>query len=63
MKGDHNQQRSTELEKLQEDSSLQARQTIALEKIAEALDDVRREFRSLGNTLTRIAHRLGRQDD
>jgi hypothetical protein len=61
--GDDDQPRSAERQKLQENLSLETRQTIALERIADAFDDLRNEFRNMGTALTRIANRVGRRDD
>jgi hypothetical protein len=39
------------------------RQTVALERIAEALDDLRAQFKTVGDALNRLANRAGRHDD
>ena len=41
----------------------QRRQTLALERIAEAMDDLRTQFKTMSDALSRIANRVGRHDE
>lgn len=61
--GDDDERRPSEPHGLQADLSLQTRQTMALEKIAEALGDVRGQLTAACEALNRIANRIGRNGE